>query len=82
MADAKSVRNLSAIRISVKFIRSLLILSAKSLFDQKSSLKTISKRFEFPGPWAAHEFFKFESLVFILLTLYNNNNNFTPPPRY
>ena len=25
----------------------------------------ISKRFEFPGPWAAHEFFKLESLVLI-----------------
>ena len=47
----------------VKFVRSLLILSAKSLFDQKSTSKTISKRFEFPGPWAAHEFFKLESLV-------------------
>ena len=39
MADAKLVRNLSAIFISVKFIRLLLILSAKSLFDQKSSSK-------------------------------------------
>ena len=25
----------------------------------------ISKRFEFPGPWAAHEFFKLESLVYL-----------------